>query len=296
MYRGRFAPSPSGPLHFGSLVTAVASYLDARANRGAWLVRIEDLDRPRTVAGADQTILHALAAFGFEWDGTMVYQSRRDALYQQAFERLRAAALVYPCACSRREIADSASHGPAGAVYPGTCRHGLPPGRRAQSWRIVTDDTPHAFDDAVQGQVSQVLARDVGDFVLRRADGLFAYQLAVVVDDAEQGITHVVRGADLLDSTPRQIYLQRRLQLPAVRYAHVPVVVNANAEKLSKQTRAQPIDARRAVLQLWQALDFLGQQPPADLRQVQLDALWRWAVDHWRRDRIPALRQRHYPL
>ena len=210
-YRGRFAPSPTGPLHFGSLIAAVASYLEAKTCKGQWLLRMEDLDRPREMPGAADVILRTLQAFGFEWDGPVLYQSRRDEAYAAALEKLRQAGFIYGCACTRREIADSAIDGIDGPVYPGTCRGGLPSGKSPRAWRMVTEDRNIAFDDAIQGRLSQNLQRDIGDFVLKRADGLYAYQLAVVVDDAEQGITHVVRGADLLDSTSRQIYLQQML-------------------------------------------------------------------------------------
>ena len=224
-YRGRFAPSPTGPLHAGSLVAAMASFLDARAHDGAWLLRIEDIDEARALPDAAQSIMQCLQAHGMQWDGKPLWQSRRKALYKAAFERLGDA--VYPCGCSRREIADSrvglASDG--AAVYPGTCRHGLPPGRAARAWRLRVPDQVIRFNDRWIGPVSQHLSIEVGDFVLKRADGYWAYQLAVVVDDAECGITDVVRGADLLDSTARQIHLQRLLGYPTPRYMHVPLLL-----------------------------------------------------------------------
>jgi glutamyl-Q tRNA(Asp) synthetase len=290
MYRGRFAPSPTGPLHFGSLIAAVASYLEARTWHGQWLLRMEDIDQPREMPGAAAAILQALESFGFEWDSAVIYQSRRDAAYAAALDKLKAAGLVYACACSRREIADSALHGIDGLVYPGTCRDGLPSGKEARAWRIRTQDREIAFDDALQGTISQNLYRDVGDFVLKRADGLYAYQLAVAVDDDEQGITHVVRGADLLDSTPRQIYLQQMLGLATPAYAHVPVAANARGEKLSKQTRALALDIKNPVPQLWQALQFLGQQPGPALQRASLAELWQWAASHWRLTAIPQQR------
>ncbi|MGC1518608.1 MAG: tRNA glutamyl-Q(34) synthetase GluQRS, partial [Azonexus sp.] len=210
-YRGRFAPSPTGPLHFGSLVAAVGSYLDARSIGGEWLVRREDLDTPRNVPGAADDILKTLEAFGFEWDGAVLWQSRRFAAYGAALEQLKAAGLAYGCACSRKEIADSAPR-PAvdgGLAYPGTCRNGLPYGRAVRAWRLRVSDAETSFADRLQGRQAQNLERDVGDFVLLRADGLYAYQLAVAVDDEFQGISDVVRGADLIASTPRQIWLQR---------------------------------------------------------------------------------------
>ncbi|MCZ7563692.1 MAG: tRNA glutamyl-Q(34) synthetase GluQRS [Burkholderiales bacterium] len=293
-YRGRFAPSPTGSLHFGSLVAAVGSHADARAHGGEWLVRMEDLDAPRTVPGAAAAILHGLAALGMTSDAPVLLQSRRGEAYSAALDRLAWAGLTYPCACSRREIADSAgrfgalANGPRERVYPGTCRNGLAPGRSARAVRCRTGDAPIAFEDAVQGTVRQCLARAVGDFVLLRADGIFAYQLAVVVDDAAQGITDVVRGADLLDSTPRQIHLQRALGVPTPRYCHLPVATDARGEKLSKQTRAAPIDLGRPADALRQALGFLGHRPPAGLNEV--DALWAWATENWDRTRIPRTR------
>jgi glutamyl-Q tRNA(Asp) synthetase len=286
IYRGRFAPSPTGPLHFGSLVAAVASYADARRHGGAWLVRIEDVDTPRSVAGAAEDILATLAACGMQHDGEIIYQSRRNNAYHAALQNLRERQLAYPCACTRREVADSALRGIEGPVYPGTCRHGIGD-KPARAWRVDTRGARVAFDDGVQGCVEQNLESDIGDFVLFRADNLYAYQLAVVVDDAEQGITDVVRGADLLDSTPRQIYLQQLLKLPTPQYLHVPVAVNAAGEKLSKQTRAAAVDRNNVLPALHDALRLLGQQPPA-LESVA--ALWRWTIEHWRRDAIPRAR------
>jgi glutamyl-Q tRNA(Asp) synthetase len=244
MYVGRFAPSPTGALHFGSLAAALASWLDARAAGGRWLVRIEDLDSPRTQPGAADDILHTLARLGLEWDGAVAYQSERAALYRRALERT--SDKTYWCACTRREIADSSLGLAAdGAqIYPGTCRDGIAPGKTPRALRLRVSQEAIAFTDRVQGSQQQILERDVGDFVLYRADGQFAYQLAVVVDDAEQGVTDVVRGADLLDSTPRQICLQRLLGYPPPRYLHIPAAVNTAGEKLSKQT-AKPTIWRR---------------------------------------------------
>jgi len=293
-YRGRFAPSPTGPLHFGSLVAAVGSHADARASRGEWLVRMEDLDPPREVPGAADAILRAIEAFGMEWDGAVLYQSARTDVYRAALDRLAAARLTYPCACTRREIADSALRFGAPStgelVYPGTCRNGLPPGRAPRSVRLRVDESVIGFDDAIQGRAHQQLGREVGDFVLRRADGHFAYQLAVVVDDAEQGITDVVRGADLLDSTARQIFLQRCLGAPAVRYCHLPVATDTAGEKLSKQTFAAPVDLAHPAEALAQALAFLGHAPPVELSQAGTRALWDWAIAIWDRTRIPRAR------
>ncbi len=294
-YVGRFAPSPTGPLHFGSLVAAVASYLDARASGGLWLLRIEDVDAPRTVPGAAEGILATLARFGFEWDGVPVWQCGRDEAYAAALERLAAAGHVFPCACTRREIADSALARDGAHIYPGTCRDGLPPGRDARAWRVRVAGSVVSFDDAVQGPQHEDLAVEVGDFVVRRADGLFAYQLAVVVDDAEAGVSHVVRGADLLDSTGRQIHLQRLLGAPVPRYAHVPVVINAAGEKLSKQTLAAAVDTVPPEAALLAALAFLGQNPPDELAGAPLAELWRWAIANWSLARVPATRQALLP-
>jgi glutamyl-Q tRNA(Asp) synthetase len=260
-YCGRFAPSPSGPLHFGSLVAAVASFLDARAHGGRWLLRIEDVDAPRTVAGAETSILSALEAHGLEWDGPVLRQSDRTERYREALESLCRRGAVYRCRCSRREIEDSAIVGVEGRVYPGTCRS-LRLGAEVEGAdRFLVSQDAIAFDDRVLGTVEQSLARDIGDFVLRRRDGLFAYQLAVVVDDADQGITDVVRGADLLLSTPRQIALQRALGFATPRYMHVPAATNALGQKLSKQTCAPAVDSANASGSLRAALHFLGQGP-----------------------------------
>jgi glutamyl-Q tRNA(Asp) synthetase len=289
-YRGRFAPSPTGPLHFGSLVAAVGSFLDARANNGRWLVRMEDVDTPRVVRGAADEILKMLDACAMEWDGEVVYQSARSDAYDAALHELRRQGRIYACACSRREIADSAVAGIEGYVYPGTCREGLPAGREPRAWRVRTDAARIGFDDAIQGRVEHDLEHDIGDFVLYRADAVHAYQLAVVIDDAEQGITHVVRGADLLDSTPRQIYLQKLLGLEVPHYAHLPVAVNTKGQKLSKQTLAAPIVRENIGASIVQALDFLGQAPPAGLEKGSLAEIWSWAKASWRLDRVRRVR------
>lgn len=280
-YVGRFAPSPTGPLHFGSLVAALASWLDARSAGGRWLLRLEDLDAPRVVPGAGAAILRQLEAFGLSWDGPVVHQSARLDLYRDALRQLQAHS--YPCACTRRELEDSALAIDGSRVYPGTCRAGLAPGKQARAVRLRTEREPVKFTDRVQGEIAQSVAAEVGDFVLRRADGVFAYQLAVVVDDAAQGVTDVVRGADLLDSTARQILLQRRLGYATPRYLHAPVVTNDAGEKLSKQTRAA--DAR--LEDLPGALRFLGMPAPAGLAAGELLA---WAIRHWDPARIPSVR------
>ena len=286
-YRGRFAPSPTGPLHFGSLVAALASYLDARAHRGAWLVRIEDIDAPRTVPGAADDILATLARFGMHADEPPEWQSRRIGHYRAALDQLQTDGHVYPCGCTRKEIADSqrrAHQRNTTLIYPGTCRDGLH-GKPARAWRLRVPDGDAAlirFDDRWLGPRQQNLATEVGDFVLLRADGQWAYQLAVVVDDAAAGITHVVRGADLLDSTARQIWLQRCLRVPTPAWMHVPVVTNADGEKLSKQNGAEALDASRPLEALAAAAGHLG----LALRErgwASLDAFYADAIDAWSR-------------
>jgi glutamyl-Q tRNA(Asp) synthetase len=279
-YRGRFAPSPTGPLHLGSLLAAVASYLDARANEGDWLVRIEDIDRPRTMPGAADAILHTLERHGLEWSGAPVRQSERTDLYRAALERLGRAGRTFHCTCSRSALADE-------PVYPGTCRARGEPTTAGSAIRIRVDDVAIAFDDEVQGRFTQALAHDVGDFVVLRRDGLFAYQLAVVVDDAEQRVDHVVRGADLLDNTPRQLFLGDALGLARPRHAHVPVLLGADGQKLSKQTFAASIDRRDPVDNLMTILDLLGQRPPSALRHESIDRALAWAVANWSLQRVP---------
>lgn len=276
---GRFAPSPSGPLHLGSLVAAMASWLDVRARGGRWLVRIEDVDRPRTVAGAAEDIVATLADFGFRWDAPVVRQSDRDALYRQAFERLQVRGALYPCGCTRREIEEAVPHDGA-SVYPGTCRDGLAAGRSARAWRIRVPDLDLIVDDRAAGPFRQNLAREVGDFVVRRADGLWAYQLAVVVDDAEQGVTDVVRGADLLDSTPRQRLLQERLGVPHPRTLHVPLVLDGAGHKLGKSSDAPPLDRNRRLAALQTAAGHLELVVPAS---ATIAVFWENATAAWAR-------------
>ncbi|EHK68421.1 tRNA glutamyl-Q(34) synthetase GluQRS [Achromobacter arsenitoxydans] len=286
-YVGRFAPSPSGPLHAGSLATALASWLDARAQGGRWLLRIEDVDTPRTVPGAAQVIMGQLQALGLLWDGDIIWQSRRGDAYQAAFDSLAAQGLIYGCGCTRREIADSALRGQTapGAdgerPYPGTCRHGLPEGRQARAWRLRVPDGVERFEDRWLGPQEQDVAQAVGDFALRRADGLWAYQLAVVVDDAAQGVTDVVRGADLLSSTARQRVLGRLLGLPDLRYMHVPLILDpASGLKLSKQNGAPPIDTGAPLQALEAAWSALGFTPlSADgIAPFLSEATSRWAA------------------
>ena len=316
-YRGRFAPSPTGPLHIGSLEAAVGSYLDAKHHRGTWLVRMEDVDVPRCSPEASEEILRTLAAFGLHSDEPVLYQSQRTTAYEEALAQLQASGAVYPCCCTRKEIADSALHGIEGLVYPGTCRNGIPAGREGRAWRVRTDylyrhsragGNPAiqnayflnpldsrlrgndevqsvaeeiSFNDALQGGLTQNIESEIGDFVVKRADGLFAYQLAVVVDDAFQGITHIVRGADLLTSTARQIYLQRLLGFATPAYMHLPIAVNTAGEKLSKQTLAAPVDIAKPAETLMRVLNFLQQKPPAALADKGVNALLEWAIQHW---------------
>ncbi len=301
-YRGRFAPSPTGPLHLGSLVAALGSFLEARSRGGKWLLRIEDLDTPRIVKGASDDILRTLEAYKLHWDDAVVYQSKRASAYQDAFHLLQKSGSVYPCSCSRKEIADSTIRNGEELIYPGTCRAGLPPGKTARAWRIRSDlhkcalpgniisakfpghDGYVEFDDLLQGHIKQDLERDIGDFVIRRADGPFAYQLAVVVDDAAQHISHVVRGADLLCSTTRQIYLQHMLGLLTPVYMHLPVIVNDRGEKLSKQTLAQPVDNHAIAETLFTALRLMRQQPPTELECAPVEQLLKWALANWTPD------------
>ena len=283
-YRGRFAPSPTGPLHAGSLAAALASWLDARAADGTWLIRIEDLDPPRVVTGAVPDILETLARCGLESDEPVVLQSTRKPLYEAAFYRLQAAGLVYGCACSRKDVDDviEAQSGGRAGVYPGTCAAGAASGKPIRAYRARVPDQHCCFVDRAAGEYTQQLKRDVGDFVVRRADGLWAYQLAVVVDDSEQGITDIVRGADLLDNTPRQIYLQRALGLPTPRYLHVPLVLNATGEKLSKQTGAIAIDSGRPLQELRRAAQHLGlgTLEAASINEFLQRAVERWRIQH----------------
>jgi len=290
MYRGRFAPSPTGPLHFGSLVAAVGSYLQARARAGVWLVRMEDTDPPREVKGAADDILRTLEAFGFEWDGELLYQRTRTEAYRDALNQLDHANALYGCVCSRKEIADSSSTGIDGPVYPGTCRRKPITASGVRAWRVRTEAKHIRFEDRWQGAIERDIARDFGDFVVRRADGLFAYQLAVVVDDAAQGITEVVRGADLLESTPRQIYLQQLLRLPTPAYAHLPVVLNERGEKLSKQTHAAPVERNDPLPALIAAASFLGHPPPPEMRDGDVASFWRWAIEAWNPEQVPRQR------
>jgi len=282
-YVGRFAPSPTGPLHFGSLVAAVASYLQARVNDGRWLLRVEDIDPPREEPGATQSILDALDRYGFEWDGDVIYQSESRALHDAAVADLLDRGLAYPCGCSRRDLADE-PRGPLGVIYPGTCRNGCDAAETAV--RIRVDDSPISFDDVLQGPQTQRLESESGDFVIRRRDGLIAYQLAVVVDDAIEGISEVVRGIDIMDSTPRQIWLQRLLGYRSPAYMHIPVITHPDGDKLSKLTGAPGISLDTIGPTLVDALCALRQDPPHDLADSELTDIWSWAVENWRPDQL----------
>lgn len=291
-YRGRFAPSPTGPLHLGSLLAALASWLQARSQTGEWLLRMEDLDRPRVSQAHADDILRTLEHHGLHWDGPVLYQGARDKAYADAAGSLAQRGLLYACTCTRRELADS-QPGVDGPVYPGTCRNSPPLRPQKHALRLKVDNVEWRFVDRIQGEYHQVLAHEVGDFILRRSDGLYAYQLAVVVDDAEQDITEVLRGADLLSSTPRQIYLQQLLGYPTPSYAHVPLLTNASGDKLSKRNFADPVARQQPELTLLHCLRLLGQQPPADLANSGTEALLDWAQRHWDLSRVP--RQNRLP-
>jgi glutamyl-Q tRNA(Asp) synthetase len=288
---GRFAPSPTGPLHFGSLVAAVGSYCLARQAGGRWLVRMEDLDAPRVVPGAAEEILRGLETLGLTWDGEVVWQSRRSSAYAEALSRLQAQGLIYACGCTRREILASAPHpGEDGPVYPGTCRNGLPPGRHPRAERLLVPVAPVCFSDGVFGPQEQRLADAVGDFVLRRADGIYAYQLAVVVDDAAAGVNQVVRGADLLTSTPRQIYLHACLGHPVPHFVHLPLALAGSGEKLSKRHGAmKTVCSASSGKLVTAALEFLGQPPPVELRGAPASDMLAWGVAHFDLARVPTV-------
>lgn len=282
-YVGRFAPSPSGPLHAGSAVAALASYIDCRAQGGTWFVRMEDLDTPRNVPGADRIILQQLQALGMRWDGDVLYQTQRLGAYQHAFDALLSLNLVYPCGCTRREIADSVlrlqGYFPDGErPYPGTCRLGLIEGRQALSWRLRVPQGQISFQDRWLGPMEQNVLQSVGDFVLRRADGIWAYQLAVVVDDAHQGVTHVVRGEDLLSSTARQLLLGKLLGLASPEYLHVPLVTDTSGHKLSKQNGAAALDLSDPLGVLQRAWSALGFEP---LPVEDVTGFWAAAMPVW---------------
>lgn len=289
-YRGRFAPSPTGLLHFGSLVTAVASHVDARQQGGAWLLRIDDLDQTRCVAGMDRRILRSLEAFGMGWDEQPTCQSACTNHYRQALDQLLRQQLAYVCTCSRKQVAEqSRGAGLEGPLYADTCRQAGHNDAPDRAIRLRTDDQPITFLDRVQGHQRQYLHRQIGDFVIRRADGYFAYQLAVVIDDHLAGINQVVRGADLLHSTPRQLYLQRLLGLARPAYLHLPLAIDRDGRKLSKRGQAHPIDEQNPLPALLAAWRFLGQKMPQGSEQpANVDSFWQWAIAHWQVGCVPA--------
>jgi len=285
-YRGRFAPSPTGNPHLGTLIAAVASYLQARVNKGEWLLRIEDVDTTRRVAGADDAMLRTLDKFGFEWDAEVIWQSKRSLVYEQALEQLNAAELVFPCTCSRKLLAQTAVE--QSGIYPGTCRAQKLPFPHEHAIRVHVPNISVGFEDTIFGEYQQSLASECGDFVIKRRDGLFAYQLAVVVDDAEQGVTEIVRGADLLDSTPRQIFLQQCLDYAQPDYLHLPLILDQEGRKLSKSEGAAELNPARPIKSIYAALKHLGQQPPAELAQAGIIDIWQWAVENWNIDKMRA--------
>ena len=278
-YTGRFAPSPTGPLHFGSVVAALGSYLQARKQNGRWLVRMEDVDIPRIQPGASDAILRGLEALGLYWDGDIIYQSQRESIYKDAISKLAGRNLTYGCACTRKEV--------TGERYAGTCRNGIPSGKQARSLRILTNTDEIRFDDEIQGQYRQNVEDEVGDFIILRGDGLTSYHLAVVTDDACQGVTEIVRGCDLLDSTPRQIYLQRLLDLPTPNYIHLPVAIDAQGRKISKQNHAEAVLTEHPIPVLYNALKFLGQEPVKDLCGGNIEDVIQWGIDHWSLVKVP---------
>ena len=287
-YCGRFAPTPSGPLHFGSLVAAAGSYLEAKSRGGLWRLRIDDLDTARVASGAVDAILTCLEALGFEWDGAVIYQSQRGSAYHAALHRLWQRRLLYPCACSRRHIAEIGPAGAEGPIYPGTCRSGLTRGRAARALRLKLAAATVSFDDGLFGTQHRDLDREAGDFVVYRSDGVYAFHLASAVDDGELGITDVVRGADLMESSARQIHVLRLLGLPAPRYTHLPVAVDRAGHKLSKQTHATAVDRSRPVSTLCAVLRFLNQSVPPGLDGAALGDFWQHAVGHWDLQRVGA--------
>ena len=292
LYRGRFAPSPTGPLHFGSIVAAVGSYADARTHNGQWHLRIDDIDETRTVPGAESAILQTLNVLGFEWSGLPTRQSHKKDRYLDIVNTLLDQNYAFPCGCSRRDVQRCAQPQNTTMIYPGTCREGLPPGRTRRTIRLRVPDTTSVMMDRFLGLFEQNLAREVGDFVVHRADGFTAYQLAVVVDDEDEGITHVVRGADLLSSTPRQQLLQTYLGFTTPTYAHLPVVIDSAGHKLSKQNAAHPIPDTHPLLVLINAWQFLGQVAPSQVGNV--DEFWEAATCLWSPERIPQLKS--YPM
>ncbi|WP_349432754.1 tRNA glutamyl-Q(34) synthetase GluQRS [Methylomarinum sp. Ch1-1] len=290
-YIGRFAPSPTGPLHLGSLYTALASYLDARSHRGLWLLRIDDLDTPRNVPGAAEQIINELQIFGLHWDGPIDYQSEKLADYHHAIDRLLEEQRLYRCSCSRKSLAE-ATHNQH-PIYPGFCRVTPPDANQPAALRIKTDDLMLFFQDRLQGFIQQNLSRELGDFIVQRKDRIVAYQLAVVIDDHQQNITDVVRGYDLLDSTPRQIFIQRLLGYQRLSYMHVPIIVDEQGHKLSKQTHAQAVDTQRPAHTLFLLLKLLKQKPPASLGKANVTEILDWAIAHWQPENLKKVRAIH---
>jgi len=272
IYKGRFAPSPTGAVHFGTLLAATGSYLQAKKNNGEWIIRMEDVDLTRKVEGADTDILHTLEAFGFEWQGEVLYQSAQNEYYEEALQQLIKQSLVFPCLCTRKQLAENGSD-----IYPGNCRQRRLPEKNGHALRLIAGDINIRFHDTIMGAQSQHMAQQCGDFIIKRRDGLFAYQLAVVVDDAMQGITEVVRGADLLDSTPRQIYLQQLLA----------------GNKISKSEGAARVDIKNKEKLLYDVLAFLGQKPPTDLLTSNINDIWQWAITNWHINAVP--QNKHKP-
>jgi glutamyl-Q tRNA(Asp) synthetase len=276
---GRFAPSPTGPLHLGSLYTALAGFLQARSQQGLWLLRIDDLDTPRNVKGSVDAILKNLEAFGLHWDGGVYYQSRHIDVYNDAISDLQRNKLIYPCLCSRKTLSDS---GQAQAdIYPGICRDRQTPPDSPHALRVKVDSRTIAFQDELQGLISHNLIEQDGDFIVKRKDGIIAYQFAVVIDDDLQHVNHIVRGYDLLDETPKQIYLQQLLGFSMPRYMHVPVIVDEQGYKLSKQTQATAVDLSSPHQVIFELLILLKQSPPVELKQAPVDELLDWAIEHW---------------
>lgn len=276
---GRFAPAPSGPLHIGSMITALGSYLHSKSRGGLWKLRIEDSDCFRSQPGAIDSILHTLENFGLTWDSEVMIQSQRENIYTTFIAELKKSGLLFACACSRKET--------SGKPYPATCRNKALPDTPGKSLRVITQNHMHEFIDGIQGMTTQNLAQEVGDFIIRRADNIAAYHLAVVIDDAEQHVTEIIRGADLLDSTPRQIYLQQLLGFPRPVYYHLPVAVDGDGKKISKQNHAPAIDKRPTAEVLYQCLQFLGQEPDADLENAGKEEILNWAIANWDVNKVP---------
>ncbi len=276
---GRFAPSPTGPLHFGSVLAAVASYMQAKSRHGKWLVRMDDIDTPRNQIGIDTSILKSLEILGLYWDDEVLFQSHRRDAYQEALNFLSGKDLIYRCICTRKQL--------QGKAYSGTCRNKRHNYDQQHALRIITNQIAIKIDDRIQGNFQQVLKTETGDFIVHRADGLVAYHIATVVDDAYQRITEIVRGADLLDSTPRQIYLQESLDYPTPVYSHIPIAIDKQGYKLSKQYHASPIDDGNPMMTLILALDFLGQHPEKSLSQASTEEIIQWGIRHWSSEKIP---------